>query len=45
MKEYKINNATVRVYGQVERDKIEQATEQFMKRVIRCIKEKEKISS
>lgn len=33
MKEYKIGNATVRIRGEVSREKIEEATKIFMKKV------------
>ena len=34
LKEYKFDNATVRIYGEVNREKIEEATKIFMKKVM-----------
>lgn len=42
MKEYKIGNAIVRVRGEVDKEKIEEATKIFMKKVIKQRKLKEK---
>lgn len=35
MKEYKIGNAIVRVRGEVDKDNIKKATEDFMRKVIK----------
>lgn len=42
MKEYRIGNAIVRVRGKVDRKRIQEATDEFMKIVDRHRREKEK---
>lgn len=42
MTEYKIGSATVRIHGTPDRDKIREATEKFMKGVMKCEKQKKK---
>ena len=42
MKQYKVGNAIVRVHGSIEQEQIKEATEKFMKKVIRCKKKKGK---
>lgn len=44
MTEYKINNAVVRIHGEVDNDRLKTATEKFMKKVLKCRREKEKES-
>lgn len=38
MKEFKTGCATVRIHGKAERERIEEATKQFAKKVMRCKK-------
>lgn len=45
MKEFRTGNAVVRIHGTYEREKLEAATVNFMKKVTRCRKEKSKTSS
>lgn len=40
MKKYRYNNATIRVYGKVNRKKIEEATIIFLKKSDKCKKNK-----
>lgn len=40
MKEYKIGNAKVRMHGEPNKENIKDATEKFMKKVLRKRKEK-----
>lgn len=42
MQEYKINNATVRIHGEADKEKIKAATERFLKRIEKKKKEKGK---
>ena len=42
MKEFKTEKATIRIHGNVDREKLEEATIKFAKEVIRCRKQKEK---
>lgn len=42
MTEYKINNATVRIHGTVDHDKLKAATERYLKRAEACLKAKRK---
>lgn len=45
MKKYRYKNATIRVYGEVNRKKIEEATIIFLKKVNKCKKNKLKEKS
>lgn len=38
MTEYKINNATVRIHGTVDRENLKRATAQYLKKVVRSKK-------
>lgn len=38
MTEYKINNATVRIHGEIERENVERATIKYLKGVLKCRK-------
>ena len=42
IKEFKYNNAIIRMRGEVDREKIEKATIIFMKKAERCRKNKKK---
>lgn len=42
VKEYKFNNATVRIYGSCDQDNLKAATEAFMKKVERKKKNEKK---
>ena len=42
MTEYKINNAVVRIHGDVDHDRLRTATEKFMKKVLKCRRTREK---
>lgn len=42
MKEYKYNNAIIRIRGEVNKEKIEEATIIFLKKADRCRKNKMK---
>lgn len=42
MKEYKYNNAIIRIRGEVNKEKIEEATIIFLKKADRCRKNKTK---
>lgn len=42
MKQYKYNNAIINIRGKVDREKIEEATIIFMKKVDKCRKSKMK---
>lgn len=42
MKEFKYENATIRVRGKVNREKIEEATINFLKKAEKCMKNKKK---
>lgn len=39
MKEYKIGNARVRMYGEPDKERIKAATEKFIKKVLKTEKE------
>lgn len=45
MKEFKYENATIRVRGEVNREKIEEATINFLKKAEKCMKNKKKEKS
>lgn len=45
MTEYKFENATVRIHGEIERERVEQSTIIYLKKVIKCRKEKSKTQS
>jgi hypothetical protein len=36
MTEYKFQNATVRIHGSVNQERLKSATEKFMKKVLKC---------
>lgn len=42
MTEYKFENATVRIHGEIERERVEQSTIIYLKKVIKCRKQKER---
>lgn len=42
MTEYKINNATVRIHGEADKENIKAATERFLKQIEKKKKEKQK---
>ena len=42
MTEYKFQNATVRIHGSVNEERLKSATEKFMKKVLKCQREKAK---
>ena len=42
MKKYRYKDATIRVYGEVDRNKIEEATIIFLKKANKCKKNKSK---
>lgn len=42
MKQYRYNNAIINISGEVNRDKIEEATIKFLKKADKCRKNKEK---
>lgn len=45
MKEFKTGCATVRIHGSVDHEKVEAATIIYLKKVIRCRKQKEKLKT
>lgn len=42
MAEFKTNKATIRIHGTVNRENLEVVTKKFMKKVVRCRKNKQK---
>ena len=42
MKQYKVGNAIVRIHGSAEPEQLKAASEKFMKKVMKCKKEKRK---
>ena len=45
MTEYKFQNAIVRIHGSVNEERLKSATTKFMKKVLKCQKEKAKEES
>ena len=45
MQEVKVGCAVVRLHGSVNQDNLKAATEKFMKKVLKCKREKEKANS
>lgn len=45
MHEVKVGCAVVRIHGSVNQDNMKAATEKFMKKVLKCKKEKERTKS
>lgn len=43
MKQYRYNNAIINVRGEVNREKIEEATIRFLKKADKCRKKKSKV--
>lgn len=43
MTEFKTDKATIRIHGSADREKLETATIIYLKKVIRCRKQKEKL--
>ena len=45
MREYKVNAARVRIHNEYDKEKLQAATEKFMKGVQKCQKQKSKTES